>query len=267
MDRLQLCDAFASESPQRKHSDNRLQQMPMFDAPAPNVEHSVFVPLHYEANYGYPLVVWLHGPQDDQRQLKKIMPMVSLRNFVGIAPCGTVLESGERSSPTYLGYSWRQKAHDIATCEERVVRCIDLATSRFNVNKTRIFIGGYDSGGTMALRIASLHPDLFAGVASIGGQFPQGLNPLQRIGMVRNLPVLMMQGRDSREYQLSAACEDLRLMHSAGMSVSLRQYPCEQEVTTVMLEDLNRWLMGIVTGATPQNEPIDWQASNDQFLN
>lgn len=267
MNRIQLCDALPSESLQQKQSDNRLQQLPLVDAPAQNVEHSVFVPLHYEANYSYPLIVWLHGPRDDQSQLKKIMPLISLRNFIGIAPCGTVLEAGERSSSSYLGYGWQQKAQDIASCEERVMRCVNVASSRFKINQARIFIGGYDSGGTMALRIASLHPELFAGVASIGGQFPQGLNPLQRLGMVRNLPVLLMHGRDSDEYQLSTACDDLRLMHSAGMSVSLRQYPCEQEVTTVMLEDLNRWLMDIVTGAPAEEPPTNWQASNDQFLN
>ena len=27
---------------------------------------AVFAPLHYEANYAYPLLVWLHGPADDE---------------------------------------------------------------------------------------------------------------------------------------------------------------------------------------------------------
>ena len=241
--------------------------MPLVDTPIQEVEHSIFVPLHYEPNYSYPLLVWLHGPGDDQRQLKKIMPLMSMRNYVGVAPCGTVLESGAPSTSTYTGYRWQQEAHDIATCEDRVMRCIDVVSSRFSVKQSRIFIGGYDSGGTMALRIAALHPELFSGAASIGGEFPQGLNPLQRIGMVRNLPVMIMHGRDSSEYKLSAACRDLRLMHAAGMSVSLRQYPCEQEVTTVMLEDLNRWFMDIVTGAPVQKTPVDWQSPNDQFLN
>ena len=43
-------------------------------------------PLHYERNYAYPLVVWLHGPGDNERQLQRIMPLVSMRNFVSIGP-------------------------------------------------------------------------------------------------------------------------------------------------------------------------------------
>ncbi len=26
--------------------------------------HCIFTPLHYERNYAYPLIVWLHGPDD-----------------------------------------------------------------------------------------------------------------------------------------------------------------------------------------------------------
>jgi phospholipase/carboxylesterase len=37
--------------------------------------------------------------------------------------------------------------------------------------------------------------------------------------------------------------DDLRLLHSAGFSLSLRQYPGEHDLTTVMLSDLDHWLM------------------------
>lgn len=265
MNRIQLCDAVSSDL-QTSH-DNQFEQLRLIDAPSQNVEHSIFVPLHYEANYSYPLFVWLHGPGDDQSQLKKIMPLVSMRNFVGVAPCGTRLEGGERSSSTYRGYSWQQESYDIALSAERVLECVDLTSARFNVNHSRIFIGGYDSGGTMAIRIAMMHPERFAGAASIGGHFPQGLNPLMRLEMMRKFPILMMHGRDSTEYQLQHACRDLRLMHAAGLSVSLRQYPCEQEVTTVMLEDLNRWVMDIVTGENRRSLPIDWPTSANRHFN
>ncbi len=55
----------------------------------PDVGQTLFAPIHYESNYAYPLIVWLHGPHDDERQLKRIMPFVSLRNYVGVSPRGT----------------------------------------------------------------------------------------------------------------------------------------------------------------------------------
>jgi phospholipase/carboxylesterase len=36
---------------------------------------------------------------------------------------------------------------------------------------------------------------------------------------------------------------DLRLLHSAGFSLALRQYPGDDELTTAMLSDMDRWMM------------------------
>ena len=53
-----------------------------------------------------------------------------------------------------------------------------------------------------------------------------------------------MTARDSTRYAPQQVASDLRLLHAAGMSLTLRQYPCRDELTTGMLGDLNRWLMG-----------------------
>ena len=50
--------------------------------------HALFAPMHYEPGYAYPLIVWLHGTGGDQRQLQRVMPLVSMRNYVAITPRG-----------------------------------------------------------------------------------------------------------------------------------------------------------------------------------
>ena len=32
---------------------------------------ALFAPMHYEPGYAYPLIVWLHGPGGDERQLNR----------------------------------------------------------------------------------------------------------------------------------------------------------------------------------------------------
>ena len=34
--------------------------------------HCLFTPQHYERNYAYPLLVWLHGPGDDERLARQL---------------------------------------------------------------------------------------------------------------------------------------------------------------------------------------------------
>ena len=71
--------------------------------------HCIFTPVHYERNYAYPLIVWLHGPDDDEHQVTRIMPHVSIRNYVAVGPRGTL---ASRDVPG--GYGWSQTPRHIA---------------------------------------------------------------------------------------------------------------------------------------------------------
>lgn len=224
--------------------------------------HCLLAPMHYEPSYAYPLLVWLHGPGDDERQLHRVMPHISLRNYVAIAPRGTsvdqVCESGAKS------YLWRQSPDDIMQSVDRILECVELAGSRCHVARERVFLAGYDAGGTMALRIALSCPDLFAGAASFGGPFPRNHTPLCNVMEARRIPLLLACGADSHDYPEARVCDDIRLMHAAGIgSLNVRQYPCGDELVTQMLKDFNCWMMQLVTGqpleesAVPRRGPSE----------
>jgi phospholipase/carboxylesterase len=205
---------------------------------------ALFGPIHYEARYAYPLIVWLHGPGDDERQLLRVMPVVSLRNYVAVAPRGLLSAPDARRG----GYGWDQDPEHIQQAEQRVFDAVDAAARAFHVARRRVFLAGFDCGGTMALRVAMRRPKRFAGVASLCGRFPTGGTPLSELPGVRSLPVFLAAGRRSLEYPTVEVCDNLRLLHSAGVSLSLREYPCGHEVSELMLHDLNRWIMEEVAG-------------------
>jgi phospholipase/carboxylesterase len=95
----------------------------------------------------------------------------------------------------------------------------------------------------MALRLAMSHPDRFAGVISLCGAFPAGGTPFGNLIAARRLGIFLASGRASGDYPATQVCEDLRLLHTAGLSITLRQYPCGQELMPQMLADINRWIM------------------------
>ena len=207
------------------------------DGPA---RHTFFSPMHYEKGYAYPLIVWLHGSGGHERQVVRVMPLVSMRNYVAVAPQGTLALRAERSLPAF---TWQQSEEHIGQAEQRVFAAIAASQEKFHIAPHRIFIAGFGAGGTMALRIALRCPEQFAGAISIGGAFPEGHSPLRRLKEVRPLPLFLAVGNSSTVYPASAVCRDLRLFHAAGLSVSLRQYPCGDELTTLMLADTDRWIM------------------------
>jgi phospholipase/carboxylesterase len=207
-------------------------------------QFATFAPMHYEHGYAYPLLVWLHGRGGNEHQLQRLMPLISMRNYVAVSPRGTVTHSGNDEA-----FAWSQSKSHIDRAERQVFESISVATRRFNVHNRRIFIGGYGCGGTMAVRLAWRYPDRFAGAAALGGSIPEGHRPMARINELRSMPLLLSTGREARHYDESRVCDDLRLLHSAGFTVALRQYPCGDELRTTMLSDLDRWMMEIVCGA------------------
>ena len=206
------------------------------------VAHSLFAPQHYEPNYAYPLIVWLHGPKDDERQLVRIMPIVSMRNYVAVAPRGVV---SNPSSDT--NSAWLVSEGVASQTEQNVFDSIAIAREKFHIAPRRIFVAGHDTGGTMAYHLALSHPEYFAGALSFAGALPTGQKPFRHLEQARRLAVFMAVGRDSTAYSPEKACDDLRLLHSAGLSITFRQYPCGQELCMPMLQDMDRWIIEQIT--------------------
>jgi phospholipase/carboxylesterase len=205
---------------------------------------ATFAPQHYADGYAYPLLVWLHDAGNNERELPQVMPHVSTRNYVGAAPRGPRRLTGAEPR-----FEWGSSEQLVLETEERIIGAIEQARARFNVHAERIFLAGVGAGATSALRFALAHPELIAGVAAFDGALPIGGRPLRRFAAVRNLPVLLATARRSTRYPEAQVCRDLRLLHSAGVSVTLRQYPGRDELTTTMLADLDRWMMAIVSSA------------------
>ncbi len=170
------------------------------EQPAIATAHSCFAPMHYESDYAYPLIVWLHGPGSSEDELSQVMPLISTRNHVAIAPRGTHRSPrgthgaprGSRQVESDLGlYRWDDTADGIAEAGERVADCIAIATERFHIHPDRIFIAGHSSGGTMAHRLGIEFPEQFAGAISLGGEVPRGSHLLKNINQARQLPLML----------------------------------------------------------------------------
>jgi phospholipase/carboxylesterase len=202
------------------------------------LQHALFAPLHYERNYAYPLVVWLHSEGGSERELRRVMPHVSLRNYVAAAPRGRKLNGQDAT-----GFTWLQSPAAAGEAEERVRQCVEAAKARFNVNDRRVFIAGCGVGGTMALRLALQSPDQYAGAITLGGGMPEGNCPLKSVNSARGLPLMVASNIASREYPQSQVARDLRLLHSAGFALAIKQYVGDHDLSTCMLADMDRWIM------------------------
>ncbi|MCC6509533.1 MAG: dienelactone hydrolase family protein [Pirellulaceae bacterium] len=210
--------------------------------PRSDMPLALFGPERYEPRYEYPLIVWLHGCKSNERELEAVMPVLSLQNYVACAPRGT--QANEACGQTF---QWSQSRAASTLAEEIVFASIDSAMNSFSIARQRVFLAGFGSGGTTALRIALRYPHQFAGVVSICGAFPKNHHPLSNLQTARALPILWMYGEDSTQCGVDHICETLPLMHAAHLRAMFRQYPTRDDLLTNMLSDMNHWLMEQVT--------------------
>ena len=187
------------------------------------------------------------------------MPLLSLRNYVAVAPRGlTPGEAGEKIHSRTISFDgrhrniaplfdWPETSFAADEAEDRVFSAIARSKNGCHIAPNRIFLAGSGSGGTMALRLGAKYPERFAGVISLGGPFPENDLPLLYWSRLRPLPMLLAVGVASAVFPPEKASRQLRLFHTAGMSVSIRQYKTAEETTPQMFRDVNRWIMEQIT--------------------
>ncbi len=205
-----------------------------------------FVPIHYTKSYAYPLVVWLHSDHHNPRQIEAVMPHVSLRNFVGVGVCGN-----RSLDPTGVHFGWHDSDAGVTAAGEAVIRAVQAAQSAYNIHPERIILAGYQSGGTMAIRLAMMSPNHFGAAVSLGGRMPASwkINDYDRLRK-RRLPLLWQWGSGNPNYTQVGLTEDCQMAMRVGGKVEIRQYPGDDEMDTVVLSDLNQWIMRTVVAPT-----------------
>ncbi len=207
---------------------------------------TTFAPLHYEPNYAYPLLVWLHAPGEDERQLLRVMPSLSLRNYVAVAVRGSV--SFGRNGLPKEGFYWDLATYETAFCA--VLEAIESVRQRYNIASNRIYLIGCGDGGTMAQRLALRNPSCFNGVVSLGGAVPEDIMLLENFRELRHVRFFYALSQSSQTFSIENVCDNLRVLYSAGVRLALRNYPGAQPIQAEMLKDVNRWVMGDIDSAS-----------------
>ena len=243
--------------------------------------HIVAAPIHYEKGFAYPLLVWLHDAEKTELDIFDVIPKISARNYVAVAPRGVARQKKRVVRSLVNGrlidekhwyepcYDWLESEESVSEAENLVFDSIAEAQGKYNVNMRRIFLLGQGSGGAMALRVAMRNPHEFAGVISIDGILPEtGHTPLRNWRALRDLPILVTSGNPDAVSVPRLNKEQLRLYHAAGLTVLVRQYNegrgknARQDRMVSILADVNRWIMERATN--PQAPSVEMLLQYEQ---
>lgn len=121
------------------------------------VPYRLQLPPEYHNHRAYPVLIVLPNVKEEPKD--GMAPWAALA-----ARHGYVLVAPKWADLLQASYQFTSKEHDAVLTVLRDVR------RRVNVDSERVFLAGFDQGGTLAYDLGMSHPDLFAGVVTICGR-------------------------------------------------------------------------------------------------
>ncbi|MBA3312685.1 MAG: hypothetical protein M3552_05480 [Planctomycetota bacterium] len=194
---------------------------------------AVFTPEGYEPNYAYPLIVWFHDAGESEQMLRRVMPVMSDRNALGLALRGERLRRN--------GFDW---AAGLTEPRERSLEAAVREFKReFNIHTERVVLAGRGTGAVAASELFFARPDWYGGLAMFDAPAEAIAVDLTRREELVGKPVLL----DLPLEQLGRGREGAARLVASGADVTFRRARCGA-LRHDTLRHLNRWLMSAVCG-------------------
>ena len=202
--------------------------------------YTIKLPVNYNPNKKYPLLVYLHGSGSDEQTQGLLNKARSGGNFIEIAPLGRDI--------------YRAYAEDYS--QKDIIEAIEDVSKYFAVDQNNIVIGGFSMGGYGALRTFYEHPELYKGVVvhaghpNIANEWLDGEHPNfldeKYVKVFSNIPVFIYHGRKDPALAVELIEEMSEKLTKAGALVTLsiveengHEYP-DDKTNKLYFEWLNK---------------------------
>ncbi|HEX9652842.1 MAG TPA: prolyl oligopeptidase family serine peptidase [bacterium] len=221
-----------------------------------------YLPLKYDANKKWPLVLKLHGYNPPNPQYIHWWAVDNRHyDFVDRYPV-IYLEPHGRGNTGYQGIG-----------ELDVLRCVEMAKQYFNVDEDRIYLFGDSMGGGGTWYVGSRHPELFAAIAPIYGGWDYHvsmqeeelaqLTESRRFELESNssfaqaealltTPVFVLHGDVDKAVDVKHSQYAVQMLQRWGYDIRYREFPYFGHEGLDMMDDLLPWLLRHKRNAHPQ---------------
>lgn len=183
-----------------------------FTRNAPGATYVAYVPAGYTGNEPMPVLVGLHGCGDNAM------------NFAtwAVAPWDT------RATQKYIGISIDGSTANGGRCwtmggdDDKVLAALDDLQSRFWIDRAKVVIGGFSSGGQLAYRVGLMHADRFSGIAiECSGLYAAGADEDTLLAnAARKIPIAHRAHTSDTVFPLAQVQADWTKTQAAGFSIT-----------------------------------------------
>jgi phospholipase/carboxylesterase len=121
---------------------------------------------------------------------------------------------------------------------------VNQLTERFQINKNRIYIGGFSQGGIMSYSVGLTFPQKFAGIFCLSSRLLKEVRPLIKSGPeLKNLKIFIAHGIDDTVLSINYAHEAMTYLKELEINPEYHEYPMPHSIDQQELDDLNSWLI------------------------
>ncbi len=196
---------------------------------------------------GSPALIMMHGYGANEGDIYELLPYIDRQVLIAAVRAPGLYNDDERGS-----FKWYDM--DLQTCEaapgapdpsvQLMLTFIEqlAASAGISLDPARLFVGGFSQGAVMALNLAYLRPELFAGVVAHSCPFSDELDRRLRAANLRGKPFFLAHGQQdflSIDRHGRAAARTLR---EIGADLTYHEYDFGHETSVKSRQDLADWL-------------------------
>jgi pimeloyl-ACP methyl ester carboxylesterase len=222
-----------------------------------------YLPLNYDPAKKWPLVVYLHGYNGDNPEYYNWWSADKRHDAVCDRHGVIFIEPHGRGNTQYRGIGDRD-----------VLKCIEMAKARFNVDADRVYLVGSSMGGFGTWNVATRHPELFAAINPIygGGDYhvfmsKETLAKLSsweefvndkssstaQLEALLNLPVLVTHGDQDQSVNVNLSRYIVRMLQRWGYDVRYIEVPGKGHTELGLWDETISWLLQHKRNAAPKH--------------
>ena len=185
------------------------------------------------------VIFLLHGFGANMRDLVDIAPMINQKDFIYIFPNAPFeINSGFNQK----AYSWFDfdNLNEIKESEKILENTIEESLGLFNIDKDKIYLGGFSQGGMMTMHADIIHQNLFSGLLILSSTKISQID--LNIDLSINPRVFLAHGVNDSIISINQGQETHRKLISKGLNVEYHEYEMGHQIIEKEIIDIKSWL-------------------------
>ena len=185
------------------------------------------------------VIFLLHGFGANMRDLVDIAPMINQKDFIYIFPNAPFeINSGFNQK----AYSWFDfdNLNEIKESEKILENTIEESLGLFNIDKDKIYLGGFSQGGMMTMHADIIHQNLFSGLLILSSTIISQID--LNIDLSLNPRVFLAHGTNDSIISINQGQETHRKLTNKGLNVEYHEYKMGHQIIEKEIIDIKSWL-------------------------